>query len=565
MPVTSSNWLDMAGLAPAYDNWSGSHIGWRLAGAGVVALLIAGTVLLVWHTGGTKLVYAHFIYVPILIAAGLFGLPGGILAAVAGGLALGPMMPLDVEAGIPQDTLNWVTRTAMLTFSGSLAGAICAVLGRQTAEARLQGYRSPWTRLPNRAQMMVDLDRLIVEGEQSLIVLKIALSHHASTVTSLGHDFADDLHRAAAARLGTALGGDFRLYDLSEGAFGTILPAANYRDAVKLTNTLLAHLDEPFSLQAVPVLAGGHIGVARWPQHGADAPALMRAAAAALHDGGLDVQRRAVYDQRADTERRAMTALLPDLQSALRTGAGLQLHFQPKICLDTRDCVGVEALIRWQHPRRGAVSPGLFIPLAERTALIGPLSEWVALRAVDQLSAWRTAGIDVPIAINLSMRNLDDDRLALALADMLRTRGVHSCRVEVEITETALMAAPERARQSLESLRGEGISVALDDFGTGQCSLAYLRDLPVDSLKLDRSFLRDIEHDDRSQILIGATIDAAHRLGFKVVAEGIEDAGALERLHGMGCDHGQGYHIARPMPDADLRQWLANQPAAGTA
>jgi EAL domain-containing protein (putative c-di-GMP-specific phosphodiesterase class I) len=294
-------------------------------------------------------------------------------------------------------------------------------------------------------------------------------------------------------------------------------------------------------------------------------PRLLRAAASARAQTRRTGRRRALYDDSLDRDRRSRTSLLPDLQEALQSGAGLSLHYQPKIDLDSGNCTSVEALLRWEHPDRGMVPPGLFVPLVERTALIGPMTQYVLQAAVRQMQFWQTEGIDLRMAVNLSVRNLEEKGLPQRIVDMMRRNDINPAQLEVEVTETALMAAPDRINQALMTLRVQGVTVALDDFGTGHCSLGYLRDLPADTVKLDRSFLVRLDSDERSHVLVGATIETAHRLGFNVVGEGVEEAATLASLRELGCDTGQGYHFARPMPENLLLDWLASRKAKGCA
>lgn len=225
--------------------------------------------------------------------------------------------------------------------------------------------------------------------------------------------------------------------------------------------------------------------------------------------------------------------------------------------MSTGACTGVEALIRWRHPERGLVPPSEFIPLAEQTALIGPLTDLVLRMALLQASAWKEQGRPLSIAVNVSIRNLEDGSFPLKIASLLATYGVHPSALEIEVTETGLMSAQNKVINALQSLRQLGVKVALDDFGVGQSSLAYLRNLPADVLKLDRSFIHDVSRDTKDQTIVQAIIGAAHKLEFEVVAEGIEDEPTYERLRSFACDFGQGYFIARPLSSTDFDGWLA--------
>jgi EAL domain-containing protein (putative c-di-GMP-specific phosphodiesterase class I) len=239
----------------------------------------------------------------------------------------------------------------------------------------------------------------------------------------------------------------------------------------------------------------------------------------------------------------------------------LVLHYQPKICLRTRRCVHVEALARWQHPQRGIIPPDQFIPLAEQTGLIKSLTRWVLSAALAQCAAWRANGMDLPVAVNLSTRNLHDPDLVDQVAELLARAELPSSSLRVEVTESAVMTDPGRALNSLTRLRALGVEVAIDDFGTGHSSLSYLKHLPAEEIKVDRSYVRDMHDDENDFAIVRSTIELAHAMGLKVVAEGVEDQRTWDLLTELGCDLAQGYFMSRPLPAEDLARWL--QDASG--
>jgi EAL domain-containing protein (putative c-di-GMP-specific phosphodiesterase class I) len=272
----------------------------------------------------------------------------------------------------------------------------------------------------------------------------------------------------------------------------------------------------------------------------------------------------ATYSPEQDQHSPDRLALIGELRRAIQNDE-LTLVYQPKVDLATRRYVGVEALIRWQHPQRDIVPPDQFIPLAEQTGLIKTVSRWVLNAALRQARAWQMQGVDLPIAVNLSMRDLHDSELTETVAGLLRRWQVAPSRLVVEITENGLMADPGRALHTISALRLMGIRIAIDDFGTGYSSLAYLKRLPVDELKIDRSFIRELATDDHDLAIVRSTIGLGHDLGLRIVAEGIEDAATWERLHRLGCDVAQGYYIGRPMSASALVASLARSETAMAA
>jgi EAL domain-containing protein (putative c-di-GMP-specific phosphodiesterase class I) len=263
----------------------------------------------------------------------------------------------------------------------------------------------------------------------------------------------------------------------------------------------------------------------------------------------------ALYTAEQDQHSPMRLAMVAELRRAIEHNE-LALYFQPKVSLADGRVTCVEALVRWQHPRYGLVGPDDFVPIAEQTGLIRPLAYWVVDAALRQCNRWRQEGLDLAVAVNLSMRNLHDPEVADTIRQLLLRWGIPPARLVIEITESSLMADAARAMEVLGRLRSMGVGIAIDDFGTGYSSLAYLKRLPVDELKIDKSFVAHMARDDNDAAIVRSTISLAHDLGLSVVAEGIEDEETLNRLTALGCDVGQGYFVSRPQPTAVLAQWF---------
>ncbi len=265
----------------------------------------------------------------------------------------------------------------------------------------------------------------------------------------------------------------------------------------------------------------------------------------------------ALYDADRDEHSLRRLALMGELRQAIAADE-LVLHYQPKVALATGHLQGVEALVRWPHPARGLIPPDEFIPLPEQTGVIGPLTHWVLDAALAQARAWRDRGLALPVAVNLSARLLQDPAVVDTILGLLAARGVEPRWLEIEITESAVMADPARARALLARLHDRGIRLAIDDFGTGYSSLAYLKRLQVDAIKIDQSFVREMRAGSDDEAIARAIIDLGHNLGLGVVAEGVEDAATQARLATLGCDVAQGYHIGRPVSAGDIELWFAH-------
>jgi diguanylate cyclase (GGDEF)-like protein len=420
------------------------------------------------------------------------------------------------------------------------------------------------TGLPNRMMLLNRLGRALVESartERPLALLILALDRFKEVSNTLGHHNWDLIVRDLAARLGDALGDGDRVARLRGDEFGVLLPDADGVFARQVGERILSSLEKPFVVQRLPIEVGASVGIAVAPEHATEAEGLLRRADAAVQaarrlGGGSSV----FYSAECEPHDPARLALLSELRRALENNE-LQLHYQPKVDLKTRTIVGAEALLRWTHARHGYVSPAEFVPLAEQTGLIRPLTRWVLDRATGESCAWARAGRRLPVAVNISARSLQDERIVDDIEEVLLTHDVRGDGLQIEVTESAVMNDAGRAAEVLASLTGRGVAVSIDDFGTGFSSLGLLRRLAVNELKIDKSFVIGMSGEgSEDTAIVRSTADLAHNLGLTVVAEGVEDQWTLDLLSSFGCDLAQGFHIARPMPSLDFVSWLGQSP-----
>jgi diguanylate cyclase (GGDEF)-like protein/PAS domain S-box-containing protein len=420
------------------------------------------------------------------------------------------------------------------------------------------------TGLPNRAMLLNRLGRALVESSRTtrpLALLILALDRFRDVTNTLGHHNGDLIVRDLAARLGDALGNGDRVARLRSDEFGLLLPDADGTFARQVGERILGSLEKPFMVQKLPIEVSASIGIAVAPDHATEAEGLLRRADAAVQaarkvGGGASL----LYTPECEPHDPAQLALLGELRRALE-GNELRLHYQPKVDLKTRTIVGAEALLRWPHAKRGFVSPADFVPLVEQTGLIRPLTRWVLDRATGESCAWARAGRRLPVAINVSARSLQDDRIVDDIEEALLTHDLRGDGLQIEVTESAVMKDAGRAAEVLASLASRGVTVSIDDFGTGFSSLGLLRRLQVQELKIDKSFVIGMAGDGAEDTaIVRSTADLAHNLGLTVVAEGVEDQWTLDLLSSFGCDQAQGYHIARPMPSSDFVSWLGASP-----
>jgi predicted signal transduction protein with EAL and GGDEF domain len=330
--------------------------------------------------------------------------------------------------------------------------------------------------------------------------------------------------------------------------FGILLHGTSAPDgATAVAETVLARLREPFVVDATTLQIGGAIGVAWCPEHGADVETLIQRADIAMYVAKATSGGYAVFEPSQDHHSPRRLQLAAALPGAIERGE-LRLAYQPKADLRTGRIVGVEALSRWEHPVLGVVEPAEFVPIAEQTGLIIALTTAVLEAALEQVATWRALGHELSIAVNLSARSFLDARLADEIPELLAAHDLAPDALELEITESMLMHDPRRARLTLERLAAVGVGLSVDDFGTGYSSLAHLKRLPVDTIKIDKSFVLEMADDETDEAIVRSMIELAHNLGLRVVAEGVESAEAWMRLAALGCDLAQGFHLARPLP-----------------
>jgi diguanylate cyclase (GGDEF)-like protein len=429
-------------------------------------------------------------------------------------------------------------------------------------ELAYQAQHDPLTDLPNRTYLRHELQEALRSGkrtQQPLALLMMDLDRFKEVNDTFGHLYGDQLLQQVAERLKKVVGSAGTLARLGGDEFGLLLPTGDANAAIDVARRLLTSLEAFFPIDGHRVALGASVGIALFPDHAADSETLLRYADVAMYvakraGGGLEV-----YSAEQDRHSADRVALAGELRQAIDEGQ-LVLFYQPTIDCATRRIKGVEALVRWQHPRRGLISPDQFIPLAEESGVINALTHFVLDAALLQCRRWLDAGIDLTVSVNLSMRNLHDPQLPETIGRMLADAGVEPERLNLEITESTIMADPERALAVLQELRALGVRMAIDDFGTGYSSMSYLKGLAVDALKIDKSFVQNLASDRSDRAIVRSTVELAHNLGLQVVAEGVEDTISYEQLARLGCDLAQGYYMGRPMPVADLEQWLEATP-----
>ncbi|MER5290639.1 bifunctional diguanylate cyclase/phosphodiesterase [Streptomyces pharetrae] len=428
-------------------------------------------------------------------------------------------------------------------------------IARARAEEQL---RDPLTGLPNRQWLLeriwTALDDAERIGARAALVL-IDLDRFRSVNDTLGHLAGDRLLLQTADRLRLALPRGAEVARLGGDEFAVLLPVADSTtSATRIARGLVAALSSPLDLDGLTLVLEASAGVAVFPDHALDAEGMLRRADVAMYQAKRDRTGVEVYESKRDSNTPDRLGLLADLRRALDAHE-VQLHYQPKVRFDGQ-VAGLEALVRWVHPERGKVPPDEFIAIAESSGLMPHLTEYVLETALGQVAEWRSQGLFVPVAVNVSPRDVHTPGFAGSVAARLARHGVPAGALQLEITEHVLLEDPQRAADTLAGLTGHGVKMSLDDFGTGYSSLVHLRSLPVSELKIDRSFVARLAVDTEDAAIVRCTVDLAHSLGLLVVAEGVEDDETWERLRDLGCDAVQGWLVAAAMPPDETTAWL---------
>ena len=434
---------------------------------------------------------------------------------------------------------------------------IVAVASRRL---RHQALHDHLTDLPNRTLLYERMEDAIADvsrGGGVAALLLIDLDRFKEVNDTLGHDHGDRLLEQVASRLREAVRRGDTLARLGGDEFAVLVRDVPHRGAIAEVATRLQQaMARPFVLNGFTAVLDASVGIAYCPDHGTDVHVLVQRADVAMYDAKRTRTGIQTYAEERDPYSAERLQLLGELREAIGAGE-LVLHYQPKVRVGSDTVLGVEALVRWEHPSRGLLPPGEFVPLAERTGAIGDLTRWVLDTALEQASAWRDAGLDLTMAVNLAAPNIVDEALPELVGALLERWGVPGDRLECEISEHTVMADPHRAISVLERLRALGVRLSLDDFGTGHSSLAYLKRLPLDEVKIDRSFVIGMADNSDDAAIVRSTIDLARNLGLEVVAEGVETAAILHDLDELSCDVAQGYFLSRPLPAGELDAWLA--------
>ncbi len=432
---------------------------------------------------------------------------------------------------------------------------------RRAEEMERMATTDELTGLPNRESFRARLKEQIEAteiGSEIFAVMLMDLDRFKEVNDTLGHHYGDLLLQQLGPRLRACVGPDGFVARLGGDEFAILSPRTAEADAYNnVARRLLAFVQRPLAVDDLSLEIGASIGIARYPLDGRDPSELLRCADIAMYAAKTAQSGCALFAPAQDQHSLHRLNLVSDVRRAIDSSEVI-VHYQPQVGLDDMRVHGVEALVRWQHPTFGVLPPSAFIGTVEQTGLIGPLTRHVLHKSIAQCATWRRAGHELSVSVNLSVRNLLDRDLPAEIERLLEAYELTPGALQVELTESMIMSDPDRALATLVRLSNLGVRISVDDFGTGYSSLQNLQRLPIDELKIDKSFVTPMLQDESNLIIVRSTVNLGHDLGLKVIAEGVEDGATLAHLSQLGCDLIQGFHISRPLPADALDEWLAH-------
>jgi diguanylate cyclase (GGDEF)-like protein len=430
---------------------------------------------------------------------------------------------------------------------------------RHTKEMEYRAKHDGLTGLANRSYFIEQIEQTLKLTQRNCkhALFLLDLDGFKEVNDTLGHEIGDYLLQQIGPRVGPVFARKNIIFSrLGGDEFGVFIQNYSTEEAViESANVLIQAIKKPFVINELELTVGGSMGIALYPNDGSSISSLMRCADVAMYQAKHSSKDHCLYNSDQDHYTFRRLSLMMDIRQAIDNNE-LVLHYQPIIDLKSQEVLGFEVLIRWQHPDHGLLLPAEFVPLIELTDMIKPMTCWVVETAIKQLSLWQKRCWPYRLAVNISTRNLVDAGFAGFIESCLKEYGVHGSRLELEITESTLMADPDKARKVLQVLSELGTAISIDDYGTGYSSLAYLKSLPITTLKIDRTFISQMAANSQDRIIVNSTIQLAHNLGLEVTAEGIEDLTLIQVLNELGCDKGQGFYICRPVPLIELDAWF---------
>jgi len=520
----------------------------------VIFILLGVSNLLVYEMGGTKLAYVHGFYIPIIIAGINFSIPGGLITALLASLLSGPIMPFDVSLEIAQPSQSWLLRSLFFFLVGGLSGAAAKIIKAYLKDLEDRLVTDPVTQLLNTRGLMEVWQQNFLTAlskRSSIVILRI---HDLSSIEAiLTPQEVTQLFKDIAHLLKLIVHDSGVVAVLETGTFALLL-----HDEKKVQHTIekcKSKLGNVFTVNEIPIFVNIFYGIAKAYKREESLIALLHRGRIAAEKAIRNNAEISFFESQDETQLLRNAKIIHDLNTAISSNE-LALVYQPQIKLNTGKVTRLEALIRWPHPELGMISPGEFIPLVEGTLLINPFTKWVLEKSLSQLSFWLEKGFDLCLSINFSIKNFYDPTVFNLIYDILQKYNIPPERLEIEITETAFTTNLDQVAAVLSTLRKMGVRIAIDDFGTGQASLHYLLELPIDIIKIDQVFTKNMLKNSGAEAIIRNAISLGHELKLEVVTEGVQTEAECKKLIKLKCDYGQGFYFAEPKPAEFITSWL---------
>lgn len=503
--------------------------------------------------GGTQFAHLHILYIPIILSGFLFSMRGGIFAGIVAGFLMSPFMPSIHAYDLSQPFFVWGLRMVFFTLVGAVAGMNSSIFKAYLEELELKQITDSLTGLPNLSGLVQIFSELINNSKESCIIVVIELFQISDIELALGTEGTRTLLKEFSKNLKKAVDNKGILGVLQPHQFAILV--SEERNVSEILKNCEIVSQQSYQIKNIPFFIEMHFGISRYPYDDRDLDNLTRKALLAINDPKNQAERVSRFDKSIDDISNRNLVILHQLKNAI-DNKSLSLEYQPKVYLETDEVLGFEALVRWHDPLLGPVSPEDFIPLAERTLLIQPFTQWLIETTLAQMHEWDKQGLLVPISINFAMKNFHNPAIFATLTQLLDFYRISQHFLEIEVTETSVASSLSTIALALNQLREIGLKIAIDDFGTGQASQQYLLELPIDVIKIDKVFVQSINHNPAAAAIVKNAILLAHDLKVKVIAEGIETRKQYDLLKQWGCDGGQGYLIGRSMKGIDATQWL---------
>ena len=521
-----------------------------------IFLISAGGIYLIGRYFSDSYIYMHSMHLPIILSAIIFRSKGGLIAGFVAGMIFAPIIPIDFGLDLLRARVGWLLRTGFFMAEGMIAGVTFEILHYQFNKLEESSYHDPSSGLPNKLYLFDKLKEIQKKDETTdYKLILINIKNYSEAINNFGHSKTVEFNQAIAEKIQDCINRSNNIYNIYNDNFVLIYNdnstySKSYAHSLKI---LEEEFNDSFVFNEVPIYLETYFSVAP-VENKLNPEKLFQNVYLALEQARELNQKLIEYKDEYREENKNNLILLGEVKDSIQN-EDFFLKYLPKLDLETNEIIGAEALIRWNHPEKGQISPGLFIPQVEKTALINDLTYWVIKKSCEELKLLKDAGIDINISINITPRNLLDKDFINKCIEIIESFGLSPTDFDLELTETDIMQDIDNAAIKLKELNQAGFNISLDDFGTGYSSLSYLKELPFNNIKVDQVFIRDIYKKPKSREIVSAAIKMSHIIGCKVVAEGVETEETINDLSVLGCDFIQGYYISEPLTIPNFIEW----------